>query len=319
MKIVVVDGYTLNPGDVSWEGVKALGDCQIFERSAMDEVVQRCRTADAVLTNKVIFSDEVMACLPNLKYIGVLATGYNVVDVEAAARRGIVVTNAPAYGTASVAQFVFSQLLQWAQPVSYYDQTVKARRWSQSDDFCYYDHNMMELDGKTLGVVGYGAIGRRVSQIALAFGMEVLVHTRTLPEDLPAGVSHVALDTLASSSDVISLHCPLTEANAGFINAQFLAKMKPSAYLINTGRGHLIDEEALYEALAQQRIAGVALDVLTVEPPPAEHPLLSLSNCTITPHIAWATRDARQRLMDIAVENFQAFVEGSALNCVNSI
>ncbi|WP_439134521.1 D-2-hydroxyacid dehydrogenase [Pseudomaricurvus sp.] len=319
MNIVVVDGYTLNSGDISWDDVRALGDCHIYERSSSDEVIERCQAADAVLTNKVVFSDEVMAQLPNLKYLGVTATGYNVIDVDAASRRGIVVTNTPAYGTASVAQFVFAQLLHWAQPVGYYDQSVKARRWSRSDDFCYYDHNMVELAGKTLGVVGYGAIGRQVAQVALAFGMEVLVHTRTLPADLPANVSHVDLSTLASRSDVISLHCPLTEENKGFINAEFLSLMKPSAYLINTGRGPLIDEAALYDALLQRRIAGAALDVLATEPPPVDHPLYSLNNCTITPHIAWATKEARQRLMGIAVDNLQAFVDGESLNRVNDV
>lgn len=319
MKIVVVDGFTLNPGDISWEGVKALGDCQIYERTAAHELVERCRDAEVILTNKVVFSNDIMEQLPALKYLGVTATGYNVVDVEAAARRGIVVTNTPAYGTASVAQFVFAQLLQWAQPVSYYDQTVKARRWSRSDDFCYYDHNMVELAGKTLGLIGYGAIGRQVAQIGLAFGMNVLVHTRTPPAQLSPGVESVALAELASRSDVISLHCPLTAENAGFVNAEFLSAMKSSAFLINTGRGPLIDEAALYDALVDQRIAGAALDVLATEPPPANHPLFSLNNCTITPHIAWATIEARQRLMDIVVDNLQAFVAGASLNRVDNL
>lgn len=319
MKIVVVDGFTLNPGDISWQGLKALGDCQIYQRTAAQDLIERCADAEAILTNKVVFSDEVMAQLPALKYLGVMATGYNVVDVDAAARRGIVVTNTPAYGTASVAQFVFAQLLQWAQPVGYYDQTVKARRWSRSDDFCYYDHNMMELAGKTLGLIGYGAIGRQVARIGLAFGMKVLVNTRTTPAELPSGVDAVSLDELASRSDVISLHCPLTADNAGFVNAEFLSAMKSSAFLINTGRGPLIDESALYDALVEQRIAGAALDVLATEPPPSDHPLFSLSNCTITPHIAWATREARQRLMDIAVDNLQAFVDGASLNRVDNL
>ncbi|MBU3069427.1 D-2-hydroxyacid dehydrogenase [Aestuariicella sp. G3-2] len=319
MKIVVVDGFTLNPGDISWQGLKALGDCQIYQRTAAQDLIERCADAEAILTNKVVFSDEVMAQLPALKYLGVMATGYNVVDVDAAARRGIVVTNTPAYGTASVAQFVFAQLLQWAQPVGYYDQTVKARRWSRSDDFCYYDHNMMELAGKTLGLIGYGAIGRQVARIGLAFGMKVLVNTRTTPAELPSGVDSVSLDELASRSDVISLHCPLTADNAGFVNAEFLSAMKSSAFLINTGRGPLIDESALYDALVEQRIAGAALDVLATEPPPSDHPLFSLSNCTITPHIAWATREARQRLMDIAVDNLQAFVDGASLNRVDNL
>lgn len=316
MKIVVVDGHTLNPGDISWQGLSALGECEIYEHTPAESVVSRCRDAEAVLTNKVAFDEAVLAQLPNLKYLGVTATGVNVVDLQAAARRGIVVTNTPGYGTHSVAQFVFAQLLQWAQPVAYYDRTVKELRWSRSRDFCYYDHTMMELSGKTLGVIGFGEIGRQVTQIALAFGMQVLVHTRTPPTDLPAGVSEATLERLATGSDVISLHCPLTDSNEGFIDAEFLAAMKPGAYLINTGRGALIDESALYHALTSGQIAGAALDVLSVEPPPADHPLLSLDNCTITPHIAWATREARERLMAIAVANLQAFVDGSPENCV---
>nr|WP_279537216.1 D-2-hydroxyacid dehydrogenase [Aestuariicella hydrocarbonica] len=293
-----------------------MGDCTVYARSTAEEVIERCAGAEVVLTNKVVFSDEVMAALPALRYLGVTATGYNVVDAQAAARRGIVVTNTPSYGTASVAQFVFAQLLQWAQPVTYYDQTVKARRWSQSEDFCYYDHNMLELAGKTLGVIGYGEIGRQVASIALAFGMTVLVHTRTPPETVQENVRCVTLDELASNSDVISLHCPLTETNTRFIDKAFLARMKPDAYLINTGRGPLIDEAALFDALTTGTIAGAALDVLTVEPPSKDNPLFSLANCTITPHIAWATQDARQRLMDIAVGNLQKFLAGEPVNCV---
>lgn len=316
MKIVVVDGYPLNPGDISWQGFIELGECEIYEHSAPDTVVARCRDAEVVLTNKVVFDAAVLAQLPKLKYLGVTATGVNVVDLQAAARQGIVVTNTPGYGTLSVAQFVFAQLLQWAQPVAYYGQTVQAQRWSRSRDFCYYDHAMVELAGKTLGVIGFGAIGQQVTKIALAFDMTVLVHTRTPPTELPPGVSCATLERLATESDVISLHCPLTETNEGFIDADFLTAMKPTAYLINTGRGALIDEAALYEALKSGQIAGAALDVLAVEPPAENHPLLSLNNCTITPHIAWATQEARARLMAIAVANLQAFVEGSPVNCV---
>lgn len=316
MNIVVVDGHTLNPGDISWQGFTALGECTVYEHSTAAEVVARCRHADVVLTNKVVFDEAVLAQLPRLKYLGVTATGVNVVDVQAAAQRSIVVTNTPGYGTQSVAQFVFAQLLQWAQPVAYYDRTVKDRRWSQSRDFCYYDHTMVELAGKTLGVVGFGAIGQQVAKIALAFDMKVLVHTRTPPEDLPVGVRCATLEGLAAESDVISLHCPLTATNEGFIDADFLAAMKPSAYLMNTGRGALIDESALYTSLKNGHIAGAALDVLAVEPPPADHPLLKLNNCTITPHIAWATREARARLMAIAVANLKAFLAGAPVNRV---
>lgn len=307
MNIVVIDGFTLNPGDLSWAGFEALGNCTIYPRSTPEQVVERCAQADVVLTNKVVFSDEVLAQLPKLKYLGVLATGYNVVDVASAANRGIAVTNVPAYGAQSVAQFVFAQILQWAQPVHHYADTVKDQRWQQSPDFCYYDHSMIELAGKTLGVIGYGAIGKKVAQIALGFDMKVLVHTRTPPTSLPEGADNVDLTTLASSADIISLHCPLTESNERFINAAFLSAMKPSAYLINTGRGPLIDEAALYDAIDQQHIAGAALDVLSVEPPQSEHPLFQLERCIITPHIAWATLEARQRLMAIAVDNLSAY------------
>jgi glycerate dehydrogenase len=314
MNIVIVDGFTLNPGDLSWAGLKALGDCTVYPRTSDEQVLERCRDADVVLTNKVVFSDQIMAQLPKLRYLGVLATGYNVVDVEAAGRRNIAVTNIPAYGSQSVAQFVFAQILQWAQPVSYYAQTVKAKRWQQSPDFCYYDHSMIELAGKTLGIIGFGGIGQKVAQIALGFDMQVLVHTRTVPSQLPAGVQTVELTTLAKQSDVISLHCPLTPTNEHFIDAAFLKTMKSSAYLINTGRGPLIDETALFQALDQQWIAGAALDVLSVEPPQTDHPLFQLERCTITPHIAWATVEARSRLMAIAVDNVSAYLMGRAKN-----
>ncbi len=308
MNIVVIDGFTLNPGDLSWAGFEALGDCSIYPRTAPEQVIGRCAEADVVLTNKVVFSDDILAQLPRLKYLGVLATGYNVVDVPAAAKRGIAVTNIPAYGAQSVAQFVFAQILQWAQPVHYYAETVKAKRWQQSADFCYYDHSMVELAGKTLGVIGYGAIGKKVAQIARGFDMSVLVHTRTEPEYLPEGVDSVGLSYLTKNSDIISVHCPLTETNERFINAAFLSSMKSSAYLINTGRGPLVDEDALYHAIDQQRIAGAALDVLSVEPPQVAHPLFQLDRCIITPHIAWATLEARQRLMGIAVDNLSAYL-----------
>ncbi len=314
MNIVIVDGFTLNPGDLSWAGLEALGDCTVYPRTGDEQVVERCRNAEVVLTNKVVFSDQVMSQLPKLRYLGVLATGYNVVDVEAAGRRRIAVTNIPAYGSQSVAQFVFAQILQWAQPVSYYAQTVKDKRWQHSPDFCYYDHSMVELAGKTLGVIGFGGIGQKVAQIALAFDMQVLVHTRTVPSQLPQGVQAVELTTLAKESDVISLHCPLTPTNERFIDAAFLQTMKPSAYLINTGRGPLIDEAALFEAIDQQWIAGAALDVLSVEPPQTGHPLFQLERCTITPHIAWATLEARSRLMGIAVDNLSAYLMGHTKN-----
>ncbi len=316
MKIVVLDGFTLNPGDLSWEGLKRLGDCELHDRTTPDQALPRCHEAEAVFTNKVILSRQIMEKLPDLQYIGVLATGYNVVDIQAANDLGIVVTNTPNYGSASVAQFVFSQLLNFAQPVDYYDGSVKAGRWSQSVDFCYYDHSLNELAGQTMGIVGFGHIGRKVARIARCFDMQVATTSPRKPKDLPSGVDYLPLDELLNLSDVVSLHCPLTDHNRGMVNRAFLGQMKRTAYLINTARGPLVDEAALLEALQQKRIAGAALDVLAEEPPRPQNPLFKLDNCRITPHIAWATTAARQRLMDIAVENLRAYLEGRPLNVV---
>ncbi len=317
MKIVVTDGFTLNPGDLSWESIAALGELTVFERSDRDQVVERCRDAQLVLTNKVVLDRETLQSLPNLRYIGVLATGYNVVDLEAASELGIVVTNIPAYGPASVAQFVFSLLLNMVQPVHYYRHQVKQGRWSQSPDFCFYDHSMPELAQLTLGIIGFGAIGRKVAQIARGFDMPVVVASRSDPGDLPKGVEFVDMDQLLVHSDVISLHCPLTETNGGMVDGQFLKAMKSTAYLINTARGPLIDEFALEKALKENRIAGAALDVLSQEPPASGHPLMALENCTVTPHIAWSTQAARQRLMGIAARNIEAFIATRPINVVN--
>jgi len=316
MKIVILDGFTLNPGDLSWQPIQNLGECKIYERTQVNEVLARCSDAQIIFTNKVILDANILAQLPHLKYIGVTATGFNVVDTIAAKKQGIVVTNTPAYGSDSVAQFVFSQLLNWAQPVAYYSDTVKQKRWAKSPDFCYYDAPMIELANLTLGIVGYGAIGKKVAKIALGFGMQVLIHSRTKPQDLPNNIRFVALDELATKSDVISLHCPLNDANSGFVNAEFLANMKDSAYLINTGRGPLINEADLLNALKTNVIAGAALDVLAVEPPDENNPLFEVNNLTITPHIAWATLAARQRLIGIAVNNLKDFLAGKKTNRV---
>ena len=318
MKIVVTDGFTLNSGDLSWESIACKGELTIHERTNPDQLLQRCRDAELVLTNKVVMDREVMQQLPKLRYIGVLATGYNVVDLQAASERGIVVTNIPAYGPASVAQFVFALLLNMVQPVHYYRDQVKQGRWAQSPDFCFYDHSMPELAQQTLGIIGFGAIGRKVARIARGFDMSVLVSSRTAPSDLPEGVEFVSQQQLLQRSDIVSLHCPLTPDNAAMVNGEFLGAMKSSAYLINTARGPLIDEVALEQALREKRIAGAALDVLTQEPPAAEQPLVALDNCTVTPHIAWSTQAARQRLMDIAARNIEAFFAGSPINVVNS-
>ncbi|BCA78898.1 D-2-hydroxyacid dehydrogenase [Desulfuromonas sp. AOP6] len=318
MKIVVLDGYTLNPGDLSWDSLQALGECAIYERTPAPQVVERCRGAEAVLTNKVVFSAEVLDQLPELRYIGVTATGYNVVALEEVRRRGITVTNVPGYSTASVAQMVFALVLELTQQVGHHDHLVRQGRWSASPDFCFWDRSLTELDGRTMGIVGYGQIGRAVSRIAGAFGMRVLVHTAH-PEKYGESeeVTFVELPELFARADVISLHCPLTPQTEGLVDETRLATMKKTALLINTGRGPLVDEAALAAALNSGRIAGAGLDVLGSEPPSPDNPLLTAKNCFITPHIAWATQEARQRLLDITVANLAAYQRGEAANVVS--
>ncbi len=321
MKIVVLDGYALNPGDLSWQGLEALGDFTVYDRTSREELLERAQGAEIVLTNKVVLDRESLGRLPRLKYIGVLATGYNVVDAEAARERGIAVTNVPAYSTASVAQMVFALLLELTQQVGHHAHLTRWGHWSESRDFCFWDRPLVELDGLHLGVVGFGAIGRRVAQIARAFGMTVLVHTAH-PEKYrqvleAGGARFVGLDEIFAESDVISLHCPLTPETKAMVDARRLALMKPTAYLINTGRGLLIDEEALAQALKEKRLAGAGLDVLSTEPPPGNNPLLTAPNCFVTPHIAWATLAARERLMATVVANVQAFLAGKPQNVVN--
>lgn len=317
MQIVVLDGFTLNPGDLSWDGLEQLGSCAVHDRTPANQIIERAGEAEIVLTNKTVLGRETILALPKLKYIGVLATGYNVVDIAAAKERGIPVTNIPDYGTHSVAQFTFALLLELAHHVGHHAQTVRDGRWMRSADFCYWDYPLIELHGLTFGVVGFGKIGRAVAKLADAFGMKVLVHNRSRPKDLPAHFELVALDDLLSRSDVVSLHCPLTPENKQFINAERLARLKPSAFLLNTSRGPLLDERAVADALNSGKIAGAGLDVLSVEPPKADNPLLSAKNCFVTPHIAWATRAARARLMDIALENIRTFLAGTPRNVVN--
>jgi glycerate dehydrogenase len=321
MKIVALDGYTLNPGDLSWQALEALGDCTVYERTPKELLIERAAGAEIVLTNKVVLGAEQLAQLPHLRYIGVLATGYNVVDVEAARQRNVTVTNVPAYSTASVAQMVFALLLELSQQVGHHARLVREGRWTASVDFCFWDRPLVELESLTLGIVGFGAIGRRVARLARAFGMEVLVHTahpekyRETAEGREA--RFVGLDELFRASDAISLHCPLTEETRALVDARRLDLMKPTAFLLNTGRGPLVDEAALAAALNAGRIAGAGLDVLSVEPPPAGNPLLQAANCCITPHIAWATRAARQRLMATAVGNLRAYLTGAPQNVVS--
>ena len=316
MKIVVLDGYALNPGDLSWTGMEALGELTVYERTSPSEVLERSAGAEVLITNKTVITAEHMAALPQLKYIGVLATGYNVVDIDEARNRGIVVTNIPAYSTASVAQMVFAHVLNITQRVGYYATENANGRWTNSVDFCYWDTDLVELDGKKMGIVGLGNIGRATARIAQAFGMEVLVVTSKEQSALPEGMKKVTLDELFAQSDVVSLHCPLTPDTKEMVNAARLQSMKPSAILINTGRGPLVNEQDLADALNGGRIAAAGLDVLSVEPSVTGNPLLGARNCFITPHIAWATKEARIRLMDIAVNNLKSYQEGIIINNV---
>ncbi len=315
-RIVVLDGWTLNPGDLSWNELQALGDCEIFDRSSPEEMVARAAHAPIVLTNKVLFGAKEFDALPDLQYIGILATGWNVVDLKIARQRQIIVANVPSYSTRSVAQIVFAHLLRFCQPVASHAQAVREGRWSQSIDFCFWDQPLVELEGLTLGIVGLGRIGRATAELARAFGMKVLASNRS-KVDAPEGVELVDLETLFRQSDVVSLHCALTPDTEGLVNSQRLDWMKRSALLINTSRGGLIDEGALAASLNAERIAGAGLDVLSAEPPSADNPLLQAKNCWITPHIAWATQAARQRLMKIATDNVAAFLAGSPCNVVS--
>jgi len=317
MRIVVLDGYTLNPGDLSWDRLYGMGECVVHDRTAPDDIVARARDAEIVLTNKTVLDRFVLMSLPKLEYIGVLATGYNVVDVEAASERNIVVTNIPTYGTSSVAQHVFALLLELTQHVGDHAGTVRDGRWTASPDFCYWDYPLIELEGLTMGIVGFGRIGRTVARLASAFGMTVIAHDVLTPRDLPSYTRLVDLETLFAQSDVVTLHCPLTPETAGFVDSRRLATMKKSAFLINTSRGPLVNEADLAATLDTGQIAGAGLDVLTVEPPSADNPLLTAKNCVITPHIAWATHAARARLMDIACQNLSAFIDGQPVNVVN--
>jgi glycerate dehydrogenase len=315
MNIVVLDGYTLNPGDLSWDELQSLGPCAIYDRTLPADVAHRAADAGILLTNKTELTGSQIQNLPRLKYIGVLATGVNVVDLAAASARGIPVTNVPAYGTKSVAQMTFALLLELAHHTGHHARTVSEGRWAHSTDWCYWDFPLIELDGLTLGVVGFGRIGRAVAELGVAFGMKVLAFDRTV-KVAPPFVRFVELDALFRESDIVSLHCPLTPETAELVNAQRLALMKPTGFLLNTSRGPLVDERALAEALNSGRIAGAAMDVLSKEPPSADNPLLTAKNCIITPHLAWATRAARSRLMKIAVENVRAFLQGRPQNVV---
>ena len=318
MKITVLDGYGLNPGDLSWEEMAKLGELTVYDRTPADKTVERARDAAIVITNKTVLGAKEIEALPELRYIGVLATGYNVVDEKAAAERGIVVTNIPAYSTRSVAQLVFALLLAVTNRVEHYSAENRRGRWSANPDFCYWDFPLMELAGKTFGIVGFGNIGATVASIALAMGMKVLAFTSKPADALPAGVAKAeSLDALFTEADVVSLHCPLTPETTAMVDARRLSLMKPMAILINTGRGPLVDEEALALALNEETIYAAALDVLSSEPPKADNPLLTARNCFITPHIGWATYEARVRLMDIATANLKGWLSGTPVNVVS--
>lgn len=317
MKIVVLDGYTLNPGDLSWEEVEKAGDLTVYPRTSPEEVVQRAKECEIVLTNKTPLDAKVIAQLPQLRYIGVLATGYNVIDTEAARRQGIVVCNIPAYSTRSVAQHVFALILAITNRVEHYAEQVQAGQWSVCPDFCYHDTTLSELAGKRIGIVGLGSTGSATAAIAQAFGMKPIAYTSKRTDELPAGVTAVGLDELFATSDIVSLHCPLTADTLHLVDERRLQTMKPYAILINTGRGPLIDENDVAKALNSGKLAAYGADVLSTEPPAADNPLLTARNAYITPHIAWATPEARRRLIHICANNIQSFLQGNPINVVN--
>lgn len=316
MKIVALDGYAANPGDLSWDELKALGECVIYDRTALEEVLERAADAEVVLTNKVVITAEMMAALPQLKYIGVMATGYNIVDIDAARERGIIVTNIPSYSTDSVAQMVFAHILNIAQQVQHHSEAVHQGRWTSSKDFCFWDTPLIELRGKKLGIVGLGNTGYTTARIAIGFGMEVYAYTSKSSFQLPPEIKKMELDQLFSECDIISLHCLLTDKTRELVNAARLKLMKPTAILINTGRGQLVNEQDLADALNNGQIYAAGLDVLSQEPPKADNPLLTARNCYITPHIAWASAAARERLMGILLDNLKGYIEGKVINNV---
>ena len=317
MKIVVLDGYGVNPGDLSWETLEALGDVEVYPRTAPEDVFDRCFNAEIILTNKVVINKQILVSLPRLKYIGVLATGYNVVDVDTASDLDIIVTNIPAYSTDSVVQMTFAHILTMTNRVEHYTQQNRNGRWSYNPDFVYWDTPLVELAGKTMGIVGLGNIGMKVAQLARCFGMEVYAFTSKASSLLPEGIQKTTFDGLLSVSDILSLHCPLNRSTREMINASSLAKMKEGALLINTGRGPLVNEADVAEALRSGHLGGYGADVMCQEPPAEDNPLFSAPNAYITPHIAWATFEARKRLIAIAVGNVKAFIDGNPVNVVN--
>ncbi|HEY4060328.1 MAG TPA: D-2-hydroxyacid dehydrogenase [Puia sp.] len=318
MKIIILDGYTLNPGDLSWDGLRSFGDLVLYDRTAPGEVVERCKGAEIVFTNKTPVNAEALEQLPLLKYIGVLATGYNIVDVEAAKKKGILVANVPGYGTASVVQMTFALLFELTLHVQRHSDSVMEGKWSRSADFCFWDFPLVGLAGKTIGIIGMGHIGGKVARVAAAFDMKIIGNSRSR-KGTPEGIAFrwAEIPELLEQSDVVSIHCPLFPETRGLINKESLSRMKPTAFLLNTSRGPIIVEEDLADALNGGLIAGAGIDVLFTEPPPADNPLFGAKNCIITPHISWATKEARARLMEIAVSNLSAFRSGKPVNIVN--
>lgn len=314
MKIVELDAHSVNPGDLSWDGIKELGELTLYDRTAPSDIIERAKDADAILINKINVTDDIMAALPKLHYIGEMATGYNNIDIAAANKRGITVTNIPAYSTDSVAQMVFAHLLNVANHVDHYATATRKGVWSNNPDFCYWDTPLIELSGKTIGIVGLGHIGMRVAEIAHCFGMLVTAVTSKEATALPAWIQKATLEGMLSSVDIVTLHCPLAADNRHMINKETLAFMRKNAVLINTGRGPLVDEAAVAEALNEGNLSAYCADVMTDEPPKADNPLLKCPNAYLTPHIAWATHEARQRLMDIATGNLKAFIDGKPIN-----
>lgn len=318
MKIVVLDGYSLNPGDLSWDGLRAIGEVEVFDRTPDDLLLERAREAEVILINKISLPAQILRQLPKLRYIGVLATGYDVVDAAAARELNIAVTNIPIYGTASVAQFTFALILELCHPPAIHAEAVRAGEWSRCPDFSFWKTPLTELAGKTMGIIGLGRIGRRVAEIAVVMGLRVIAadEVQSAVPDWP-GFRWCGVDELLAEADIVSLHCPLLPKTRGIINAASIAKMKPSAILINTSRGALMVDQDLADALNAGRLAGAAVDVLSVEPPPPDNPLIHARNCIVTPHIAWATREARTRLLDTAIANLRAFMDGHPVHVVN--
>lgn len=313
----MLDGFCLNPGDLSWEGFEELGEVTVYERTSPQELLERAKDSDILITNKTVIDSDAFDSLKKLKYIGVIATGYNVVDVDAAKKHGVPVTNIPAYSTMSVAQHVFALLLAVTDRPEHYAIEVREGRWNQVRDFCFWDTPLTELAGKKFGVIGMGSIGTAVARIAMDFGMEVVAYSSKDESELPVGVTKISLENLLADSDIISLHCPLLPSTKELINSHTISRMKDGVILINTGRGPLVDEKAVADALESGKISAFCADVLSTEPPSPDNPLLSAPNAYITPHIAWATKEARRRLMEIAVSNLKHFLEGNSVNVVN--